>query len=356
MSSKLDALSVIQPVPEKIGAPRIIFIDVAKGIAISLVVFGHVLGGALGRNWVVPAAAAQIAYKFIYMFHMPFFFFVSGAFAIGHIRRSPVDAFLSRCGSIAWPYLLWSTIFALSQVAFVRFMSYSPADLGPVAALQRIMLGETYWFLWALFLCQMLLIATTTVVPTLAVFACSIVAAIVLEKYDLATFANIVHFMPFLTLGALVGNQVRDIRVSSTPLAFLIAALMFAGLLVYAACGSNDAFIIQFATGIIGTIATLLLAGGLTTTSGVIASALKKAGEASLVIFLLHSYFQAGARLLVEHIAGPALSLQLVIPTLAGIVGPVMIWMVAERAGLQWMFRLRPIKARDTVYRPDPQT
>ena len=74
------------------------------------------------------------------------------------------------------------------------------------------------------------------------------------------------------------------------------------------------------------------------------------------MIFLLHSYFQAGARLLVEHIAGPALSLQLVIPTLAGIVGPVMIWMVAERAGLQWMFRLRPIKARDTVYRPDPQT
>ena len=44
---------------------RIDFIDVAKGIAIFLVVYGHTYDG---RN----------LHLFIYSFHMPLFFFISG--------------------------------------------------------------------------------------------------------------------------------------------------------------------------------------------------------------------------------------------------------------------------------------
>ena len=44
---------------------RLEFIDIAKGIGIILVVIGHSIG------WLVP-------YHWIYSFHMPFFFFISG--------------------------------------------------------------------------------------------------------------------------------------------------------------------------------------------------------------------------------------------------------------------------------------
>lgn len=52
---------------------RIPFYDVAKGIGIILVVFGH-----LTTNNTISAI--------IYSFHMPFFFFVSGVFAKPQIR------------------------------------------------------------------------------------------------------------------------------------------------------------------------------------------------------------------------------------------------------------------------------
>jgi len=122
---------------------RATFLDVAKGVAISLVVFGHVLGGALARNWIDPPNTAELAYKFIYAFHMPFFFIVSGALAIDHIRRDPFDAFISRCGSIAWPYVLWSTIFIAIQSYLAKFMLFPPSDMSVAASLWRVMLGET---------------------------------------------------------------------------------------------------------------------------------------------------------------------------------------------------------------------
>jgi fucose 4-O-acetylase-like acetyltransferase len=54
---------------------RIIEIDKAKGLAILLVVFGHIVahgGFPAGNNWMV------IAHMLVYKFHMPFFMFLSG--------------------------------------------------------------------------------------------------------------------------------------------------------------------------------------------------------------------------------------------------------------------------------------
>lgn len=51
--------------PEKI-TPRIAWIDLAKGIVIILMVLGHVIIGRMDLN------------KFIFIFHMPFFFIMAG--------------------------------------------------------------------------------------------------------------------------------------------------------------------------------------------------------------------------------------------------------------------------------------
>ena len=74
---------------------RIVWIDAAKGIAISLVVFGHVLGGAMARGWLDQDAFAKFVYDFIYLFHVPLFFLLSGALAIDTIRVAPRRAILS---------------------------------------------------------------------------------------------------------------------------------------------------------------------------------------------------------------------------------------------------------------------
>ena len=53
---------------------RIPYIDVIKGIAISLVVGGHVLE----RGFLFQSGFCYVLYNFIYSFHVPLFFLGSG--------------------------------------------------------------------------------------------------------------------------------------------------------------------------------------------------------------------------------------------------------------------------------------
>ena len=317
---------------------RVAFLDAAKGIAISLVVFGHVLGGALARNWINPPNAAELAYKFIYTFHMPFFFIVSGALAIDHIRRAPFDAFISRCCSIAWPYILWSAIFIAIQSYLAKFMLFPPIDLGVAASLWRVLLGETSWFLWALFICQVLLLSAA-VVPVLAIFCVSILAALIADRYDMGHFGDVIHFMPYLALGAMIGSRIKTPLVSSRATSMVVSMAIFVLVFIFTRLGIERNELTDLLVGFAGATAIALLAYTLAAGSGA-TGAVTKIGEASLVIFLLHPYAQSAARMLITKFAGSDLAFQLIIPTLVGILAPSLIWLLAERFGFGWLFRL----------------
>jgi fucose 4-O-acetylase-like acetyltransferase len=333
---------------------RVRFLDVAKGVAISLVVFGHVLGGALSRNWIVPANGAEIVYKFIYMFHMPFFFIVSGALAIDHIRRDVTDAFVSRCGSIAWPYLLWSAIMIAIQSYLAKFMLFPQADMGAAASLARVLLGETYWFLWALFICQLLLMAAA-VVPVIAVFCASLLVALIAERYDLGPFKNVIHFMPYMALGAMIGGRIKTPPISGRAVLLVCSMAIFGLIFLTVALGLERGELTDLLCGMAGSTALLLLAYAFASDS-VFTQVWSKIGEASLAILLLHTYAQGAARMLVTKLDGPNLALQLVAPTLAGILVPALIWLLAERFGFGWLFRLPIAKDRIVSLRPRGET
>jgi fucose 4-O-acetylase-like acetyltransferase len=348
----LETGAVCLPVARSnIGATvnRVAFIDIAKGIAIALVVFGHVLGGTLARGWVQPPGTGELVYKFIYTFHMPLFFIISGAFAIDRIRRDPMDAFLSKCGSIAWPYLLWGLLFIIAQPVFSQFMLFPPTDLGTGASLQRLLLGGTSWFLWTLFFCHLLLLLASFV-PIMLLFIVSLILAAATFSAELGTFSNIIHFMPFLTFGALVGRKIEYCWINPAAASALVGLLIFG--VIFAAVASNltSGLLVSFAAGVAGSAAALMLAYALR--SSYVGAILAVLGEASLVIFLLHPYFQSGARALVLHSFGPALALQLIVPTLAGIAGPAAVWALAERSGLQWLFRLTFSKSNLAIASP----
>jgi fucose 4-O-acetylase-like acetyltransferase len=59
--------------------PRIEIVDAVKGIAMVLVVYGHVAQGLMHRGWWT-SPSANFQDKYIYSFHMAAFFFVSGLF------------------------------------------------------------------------------------------------------------------------------------------------------------------------------------------------------------------------------------------------------------------------------------
>lgn len=58
---------------------RLDWVDIAKGIAIVLMILGHSSLPNTIQNW-------------IYSFHMPFFFFISGVLTKGSVRCSKSDS------------------------------------------------------------------------------------------------------------------------------------------------------------------------------------------------------------------------------------------------------------------------
>lgn len=84
-----------------------------KALGITLMVLGH--------------CGCPIAYliKFLYMFHMPLFFFVSGYCLKPKYLNEPLTFVWKRVKGIYWPYLKWSLLFLALHNLFLRLHFYS---------------------------------------------------------------------------------------------------------------------------------------------------------------------------------------------------------------------------------------
>lgn len=89
-------------------------IDIAKGIGIILVVFGH--------NWIVVHKPGEL-FRIIYSFHVPLFFFLSGIFL--KESESLKQLILSKADSLLKPYLVVSTILSIDTILFYPSATFS---------------------------------------------------------------------------------------------------------------------------------------------------------------------------------------------------------------------------------------
>ena len=80
--------------------------DIARGIGMMLVIYGHLLepiypaNRALGQPLMQDAA---VQWQTIYSFHMMLFFLVSGAVNLKLPKRLGLMPFADHCGSWRWP-------------------------------------------------------------------------------------------------------------------------------------------------------------------------------------------------------------------------------------------------------------
>lgn len=81
---------------------RIYYLDSLKGVLIMFVILGHVIQNC------IPSYEMNFAFRFIYSFHMPLFFFVSGYLA----NRSKYDSsiFFKKFTQLLLPFLTWAFI------------------------------------------------------------------------------------------------------------------------------------------------------------------------------------------------------------------------------------------------------
>lgn len=182
---------------------RYLFIDVARGMAMLLVVFGHCC---------VPADI--FVNQVLLSFHMPLFFFMSGIFFKGPQIGCYGDYTLMRIKKLMAPHLTMAVITAICSVAIVRGIKHEPIEL------ETYTIPFLYWFLPVLMICLLLMI---------------LAFAVAREKRKasiLAILVSLVLIYPSILATDYVDNNVSNALLQSalrilyiTPTALLFFAL-----------------------------------------------------------------------------------------------------------------------------------
>ena len=99
----------------KTQKPELEYMNIAKGIGIVLIVIGH----AFLQDSTSPVRS------FVYLFHVPLFFIISGYFFKDAYTEQPLELIIRRIKSLWIPFIKWSILFVLLHNLFYQLGIYS---------------------------------------------------------------------------------------------------------------------------------------------------------------------------------------------------------------------------------------
>jgi fucose 4-O-acetylase-like acetyltransferase len=325
--------------------PRIALVDYAKGIGIFLVVLGHVFRGLVGTV-LEGNAVIQTLDQWIYAFHMPLFFFLSGYFAERSVSKPLSSQFVGKLRAIAYPYFLWSVI----QETLRHLAGISDQ---PLSSLWRIIYVPIlqFWFLYVLFAVSLVyLLLRKLSVPAMACFA-AFALLFASELIDLSLGPWPVLYMirlnaVYFALGAIASLVDLMQRVKKVPPSILLPSAFFGFSLIALAAISNLTRIEYwlFPLAALGIFSSLLLAAYLDAHHRF--SFLQTWGLRSLEIFVSHTIFTAAARIFLQkglNIHQPVI--HVVIGTAVGLGAALLLYRLCVWLRIPYLFRLQPASA-----------
>lgn len=133
--------------PITMATNRDLTLDIAKAICIILMVVGH-------------SGCPDYLYRFVYMFHMPCFFFISGMLLNDKYLTDTKNGLKRKTKGSYWPFIKWQLIFLGFHNLFAAMHIYDNAYTLPQFAVKIVRIltmtgGEQllggYWFLISLF-------------------------------------------------------------------------------------------------------------------------------------------------------------------------------------------------------------
>lgn len=200
-------------------------IDALRGLAITLVVLGHTINAAaavfhggpglvsLGASvWVPTATAHNPLLSIAYSFHMPLMAYVSGL-VMWPPRTQPLgEQIMRRVKTLLVPYFVWAV------VLYVALREVGPPLQGGFGQMMLdMLLGRAtsgLWYLYAIFICTVVLIVLTRMpgsrwtVPASAVLAIVASSGLVFRVPDaLYLTGGVLWIHPFLVLGYLAAPK-----------------------------------------------------------------------------------------------------------------------------------------------------
>lgn len=324
------------------SAGRIEWVDVAKGVGIFLVVFGHSLGGMIDGGMLSSTGWCAQLVTFIYIFHMPLFFFLAGMFVAHSAKRSFPDYLSNKAAVIVYPYFVWSILEGLLQYYASRYTN-GHTSLGNLVTIVYAPINQ-YWFLYVIFLMYITywfvrhwrFSNTHLLIFALLLYSMNAIWPHIAVGDVLSSYCS---FLLYFALGA---------KIAETPLLASVQALDGRRLTIAAICGyavivpavvlnvSSLSFL-HAALALIGMTATIALA--MIVTRSPLESVVRILGVYSLEIYVAHTIFSAAARIAMLKLLGYSDPLaHVAIGTAVGIVFPLLLAIWAPKLGFPYLF------------------
>ncbi len=308
-------------------------LDIARGIGIILVVWGHGIIGVQGALGDTPAG--RFAITAIYAVHMPLFFFISGLLSRS-AAIEPARSFAGRITSrILYPYLLWGAAIlaihhGMSDVTNTRVESFDPMKLlyRPPAVM---------WFLYVLFFCFLAARALRSASPSvrlgvglaLAITGCLVEGWLLPYLRFVGIFIAGTAFRPAQVLSAL-----------DSPRLLALAAVALASALVFAWAAADEplhgypAAGLRYLPAAAGGIVLALAGARAIAGAPLLARPLAWLGAGTMPIYVTHILVLAALRivLLRSGVADPVLIVAIIVP--CGLLLPLAASAIADRLGI----------------------
>ena len=323
--------------------------DIAKGIAILLVVINHTAEGILEAGIGTEVRLWKPFHDICYTFHVPIFFFLSGWLAQVSTKQ-PASRAKSILNNIVYPYLLWSILQSV-----VMIVAAAGNVVPQWSGLARMLLngGLQFWFLHCLILILLIDLSMRIFrVPTWArlcgavcLASASVVGVDFPWKFNTVA-ENILYFEVAAALSTVAAQLPR---LNIPAMAFTGAVLLVSFYSAGAGHPTNLKPIGAF-SGIMFCLASSSL---IAHSKGTLRRVLEICGRYSLQIFASHLIFTAGLRVILRRMGVETFSIHFLLCNAAGVLLPLALAYLDERY-LGVLFRIPDFKStmatRTTVH------
>jgi fucose 4-O-acetylase-like acetyltransferase len=315
------------------------WLDVARGIGIILIVYGHVFAGLMAAGIILPTAGTPLTVYLIYSFHVQLLFLLSGLHVRTGLARGAGSFMSRRIRTIIYPYFIWSLIQGGAQIAFSAQTNGS-ATLETLGAILWTPITP-FWFLYALMVYHLLALVLKRM-PTPVVFlvaAATFLASFFLEP---GTPPLLLRFFLFYALGWLFAERI----FAWSPPRFALGglALVWGGWLAAVLVARKGGW--QYDTAPALPAALLGIAGTLWVSkllAGRAARWLAALGRVSMSVFVMHVLAGSGTRIALGILGLPPDPIVYgTICLAAGIGLPVLVHLALSRLELLPAFGLAP--------------
>lgn len=314
---------------------RVDWVDIAKGWGIVLVVFGHAARG-LDSAGMTFSGFAEVD-KFIYSFHMPLFFALSGFFFLTSVKKGGREYLLSKVSTILYPYLIWSLIQILIQYAASSLIN------GNVTWNDVVTFYEPrgqFWYLVGLFITSITNLLFYSFLKVRGIVISSLLSfMIIVFKVDLGVLNLGLNNLLYFNIGIMLADSIalRHRVLESQSLMFLTLAAFLGIEFVNIAFGLTD-LLVMITLAVLGIVCSIQASAQLFNRSNI----LRVLGRNSMAIYLMHTIVSGSLRIVLQKVAHiDDIFVHLLVGTTAGLFIPYFIYKYVLAKKFNWLFAFR---------------